>query len=186
MLNSLDQSIKNRFGSKKGLLRAGHFQARLLLGAFRRYRHIDLSKIERLVFICSGNICRSPLAEIVAKDAGIDSVSYGLHTRGGDKADPRAIAFAESIGLSLEEHVTQNIKDYQAKPGDLLVGMEPKHNREMEQLFGLETPMTLAGLWLESPRPYIHDPHNTNPKFFESCERQVTDATRGLAKRLNR
>lgn len=155
------------------------------LGAYGDYRNIDFVQVRRLIFICSGNICRSPLAEVVAADMGVKAESYGLHCRGGDKADSRAIAYAESLGVSLHEHITRNISCYTLLPGDLLVGMEPKHNDELIRRFTKNAPMTLAGLWLNPPKPYIHDPHNTHLEFFNKCELLVANATRTLAGKIS-
>lgn len=184
MLNSIDKAIKNRFGSKRGLLRASRCRASMLLGKYTRYQNIDFTLVDRLIFICSGNICRSSLAHAVAESMNVPAESYGLHCRGGDPADPRAIAYAESIGLNLKNHITQNIRDYSPQPGDLLVGMEPRHNEALEKVVEQRELMTLAGLWLDSPTPYIHDPHNANEKFFQICESLVVESTSNLAKRL--
>lgn len=184
MLNSIDQAIKNRFGSKRGLLKASRYRASMLFGAYGPYRQLDFGQINRLILICSGNICRSALAQVVAESVNVPADSYGLHCRGGDPADPRAIAYAESIGLDLSSHITKNIKDYQAKPGDLLVGMEPRHVEALRSILTPGTAVTLAGLWLPNPSPYIHDPHNSNDKFFRDCENLVAESTRNLAKRI--
>ena len=78
--------IKNRFGSKRGLLNAVTYSIRSLLGFYKKHQAVSLSKSTRFIFICSGNICRSPLAEYVAKQQGAQAISFGLHTRGGDPA----------------------------------------------------------------------------------------------------
>lgn len=154
------------------------------LGEFERYKNIDFRSINRLVFVCAGNICRSPLAEAVASNAGIKSVSYGLHCRGGDKADPRAIAFALKNNLDLDRHVTQNIQQYAPQEGDLLVGMEPEHARALSECLGTDTRITLIGLWLPSGRAYIHDPYNANEIFFDRCESEVVNATKALISKM--
>ncbi len=175
--------IKNRFGSKRGLLNAFSCALKTSLGYYRKYELAATAKPSRFVFICSGNICRSPLAEYVAKQLGVDAISFGLHTRGGDKADERAIAFAKTLDIDLNSHVTQNIRHYTPQAGDLLVGMEPNHAKELEQLFGDRVPITLVGLWLSRRQAYIHDPYNTNAHFFSACEAVVKKAVEQLIQR---
>lgn len=176
--------IKNCFGSRRGFARTLEHYIRYAAGEYKSYKKIDFKKVNRLILVCSGNICRSALAEVVAKEMGIKADSFGLDCRGGDPADPRAVTYAKSIGLSLSEHITKNIKDYEERPGDLLVGMEPKHVHSLELITGLHSQITLAGLWLTIPKPYLHDPFNTNITFFNQCEALVTKATRSLAKRV--
>jgi protein-tyrosine phosphatase len=182
----ITQYIKNRFGSKRGFLNAFLCALKLRLGGYRLYQSVPLDKISRLIFICSGNICRSPLAEYVAKNCGAPAISFGLHCRGGDPADSRAITFAKTLNIDLTPHLTQNISTYIPQAGDLLVGMEPRHAQELEHLFGARVPITLAGLWLEKKQAYIHDPYNANSEFFDWCEHQVALAIESLTKSITR
>jgi protein-tyrosine phosphatase len=179
----ITQYIKDRFGSKRGLLNALKCATKLHFGRYRKYQGVSLVGTKRFIFICSGNICRSPLAEYQAKLKGANAISFGLHCRGGDSADPRAIGFAQKMGINLEIHKTQNIKDYKPQVGDLLVGMEPKHTQELEALLGNTVPITLAGLWLTKAQAYIHDPYNTNEEYFDFCEAQVVSAVAALVEK---
>lgn len=176
--------IKNHFGSKRGLLNAVICAFKMHSGGFHRYKTIHCKNVKRFIFICSGNICRSPVAEYIAKKNGANAISYGLHCRGGDRADDRAIEYARSLDIDVSAHRTQNIKDYIPQEGDLLVGMEPQHASELEALFGKTVSITLAGLWLPKPQAYIHDPYSTTPEFFNYCEHQVALAVESLVKRI--
>ncbi|HSC68114.1 MAG TPA: hypothetical protein VLC79_10510 [Cellvibrio sp.] len=176
---SLTQAIKNRYGSKKGLLRYVAYETLKFLGFYRRFTEIDFAQVKRLVFICHGNICRSPLGEAVARQQGFPALSFGLDTRGNDSADPRAIAWAKANGYSLDDHVTKRIDQYDPQEGDLLVAMEPKHIRQLSPHFiNLSVQVTLAGLWLEPKILYLHDPYNSNQIYFDLCERRVEIAAR--------
>lgn len=154
------------------------------LGDFECYKQIDFSQVQRLVFVCAGNICRSPLAEAIALKSGITSISYGLACRGGDPADPRAINYAMQHDLDLGQHITKNIEDYSYQTGDLLVGMEPLHVKALEDRFNSGALITLIGLWLPKSKAYIHDPYNANPIFFNRCEDEITSATLALVEKL--
>ena len=179
------QYIKNRFGSRRGLINTFLYTLKCKLGGYRAYQNIQLEQIKRLVFICSGNICRSPLAEYAAKKNGANTVSFGLHCRGGDAADSRAINYGSKVNIDLSSHITQNIQLYKPQAGDLLIAMEPKQAQELEVLFGNSVPITLVGLWLSKKQPYIHDPYSASPIFFEFCEAQVVSAVESLVKKLS-
>lgn len=180
------QYIKNHFGSKRGWMRACLIYAARHLGCYRQFNKIDFARVERLVFICNGNICRSPLGEAVARAHGVEAISYGLDTRGGDNADPRAIAFGHNNKFLLGQHKTRKIKEYCPSANDLLVGMEPKHSAQLVALYGDKVQITLAGLWLTRPRAYLHDPYNTNSVFFNHCEDLVVQAASSLAQRVKK
>ncbi len=181
----LKQYIENQFGSKKGLLQLFLTEVARHMGFYKQYNQIDFKKVNRLIFICHGNICRSPLGEVVAKNQGATAESYGLDTRGGASADPRAIAFGLQNKLILSNHITRHIKEYTPQPGDLLIGMEPKHATALKALYGNnEAQITLAGLWLPKPAAYLHDPFGANISFFNHCESLVQQAAKILATKV--
>lgn len=184
---SLSVKIKNNYGSKLGLLRYAVYELLRILGFYRSFKKVDFTQVQRLVFVCHGNICRSPLGEAVARKQGVATISFGLSTRGNAPADPRAITWAEANGYELLRHRTLRVDQYQPQIGDLLIGMEPKHVYALSKNF-CHSPVqiTLAGLWLNSPIAYLHDPYNTDQKYFSRCETFVVSATNELIKRLNR
>lgn len=172
-------------GSKKSILKYLYYECLRLVGAYRRLEMINFSEVGRLVFVCHGNICRSPLGEAVANDLGVPSISFGLSTRGQDPADSRAIEWVKSRDLSLCSHKTTRVDQYLPQKGDLLIGMEPVH---VEKLSGLlshaPVQFTLLGLWLRSPVAYIADPYSSCESHFDYCEALVYDAAYELLAKL--
>lgn len=180
-------TVHNRFGGKSGLVRYGSYQAQHWLGQFRELKRIDWDRITRLVFVCKGNICRSAFAEGVARRAGLNTVSYGVDTRGGDPAEPRAVAMAREHGIDLERHITQRTDDYTARPGDLIVAMEPDHLRLLNAASAPNNgaQQTLLGLWQAMPSPYIHDPYAASDEYFRRCFAGIIEAVEGVRTRLS-
>jgi protein-tyrosine phosphatase len=93
----------------------------------------------RVLFVCTGNICRSPLAEAVFKDLvqkrglerryEIDSAgTHGYHE--GDPADPRTIRVGTKHGL-LVDSIARELRDDDFIRFDVLVAMDRGHVREM-------------------------------------------------------
>lgn len=185
MLSAIQNSIKDRFGSKKGLLKAVIYRSIYLLGGYRKYRKVDFGRVKRLVFVCSGNICRSPFGEAVARSHGIDAVSFGLHCRDDFDADPRAIAYALQLKFSLDRHKTRNIRHYVPDGSDLIVVMEPAHLVELPEDAKEDAQVTFAALWGSRPGPYLHDPFNASAKFFTCCEDIVRQSTDTIASHVS-
>jgi protein-tyrosine phosphatase len=184
MLKLIVNHINDTYGSKRGLLNSVWFTILTLLGGYRHYQEIDWSKVSRLVFICHGNICRSPLGDVYARKAGVSAESYGLHCRDGANAEPRAAAYAQSISISLEDHRSRNIKAYADSESDLLIVMEPAHLVELKKYAPLKAQTTLAGLWMAKSCAYIHDPYNTSDKFFSACEDKVLESSDALVRNM--
>jgi protein-tyrosine phosphatase len=93
----------------------------------------------RLLFVCSGNICRSPLAEAIfrrlAAEAGledrfeVDSAgTHGWHE--GDPADPRARRVGKRRGVEVTS-IARPVVESDFERFDLILAMDRGHLREL-------------------------------------------------------
>ncbi|MFY3773158.1 hypothetical protein ACOSZC_03405 [Marinobacter salsuginis] len=179
----MDRLVYKHFGSRNGFVRYLGYWFLAQIGRYRQYSGETPAQDRRIVFICNGNICRSPLAEVYAKKLGRKAASCGFACKDGFQADPRAREFARSQGLSLEDHQTVNINNFEFLDSDFIVVMEPSHLRLLHQKADNATLMNdpvLAGNFCKTPNPYIHDPYNCCDEFFERCELRVMEAVRGI------
>jgi protein-tyrosine phosphatase len=167
--------VYERFGSKWGLLNYSKYYLRQAFGVYARYRNVEWSRVDKLIFICKGNICRSPWGEGYARHFGICTESYGTDCANDHAADPRAIAYAKSVGIDLSSHRTRHIRALIPQASDLLVVMEPDHLVAVAQ-FADVAQITLAGLWLPRPTPYIHDPYSSKIEYFHRCEALIAQS----------
>ncbi|MCW4463965.1 low molecular weight phosphotyrosine protein phosphatase [Glutamicibacter sp. MNS18] len=89
----------------------------------------------RIMTVCTGNICRSPMAEFMLKnaleDAGITDVQVISRAVGdgesGNPIDQRAEALLRAHGLSGEEHVATQITAGEMATMDLVLAMDTDH-----------------------------------------------------------
>jgi len=83
-----------------------------------------------LLFVCKGNICRSPFAasylgaKLKERDCPIEVFSAGLETKSGEKANPVASSVALQDQISLEAHVPTPVTRDLIGRADLIVVME--------------------------------------------------------------
>ncbi len=185
MPQTINSYIKNEYGSKTGFMHLSVSRTKELFGLWNQYKSINWNKVNTLVFICMGNICRSPLGEGIAKFHGIKTRSYGLTAPNGDPADPRAIEIAKNFDVDLTTHQTTSIKDAYFEETDLIIAMEPQHFSTSLFPKNVTAQKTLIGLWHEDYRPYLHDPYNTNEYYFNKCEMIVIEATKNIISKLN-
>lgn len=94
-----------------------------------------------VIFVCWGNICRSPLAEVVtrhwAEREGVDAVfsSAGVSSEeAGNPMDPRAVAALRRAGYAPGSHTAHRITAAEIRDAALVVAMEDLHVDRMLRL----------------------------------------------------
>ena len=93
--------------------------------------------MKHILTLCTGNICRSPLAEALLARELPDHIiwSAGLGALVGNRADPLSVAVAAAHGLNIEAHRAQQVTRWMCQQADLILVMEPLHKNQLEQQF---------------------------------------------------
>lgn len=181
------QWINSRYGTYRGLIRLLLAELELRIGITKRFHTVDLSRVERLVMVCLGNVCRSPYAELIAKYEDISNASFGLSTTPGLPAYKHAIATAKLFDKDLSLHRAVDISEFEVKDSDLLLVMEVRQARELEyKIRGSNAQIALLGFWAEPRRVHIHDPMNLSMEYFQTCYTTIESAVRNLCSELKR
>jgi protein-tyrosine phosphatase len=160
-----------------------HLQASTadLFGAYGGQQQVDWSRVRRLVFVCKGNICRSPYAELRARSWQWESVSMGLEALAGSAADTAAIEAAARRGINLHDHRSTRFSVELIRPTDLVLGFEPWHVQAVQrQLSGTAHQCALVGLWSSPRRPDLGDPHGRGARYFDICYELIDSSVRHL------
>jgi len=164
-----------------------HLRARALyaMGAYRSVRSITWSAVERLVFVCHGNICRSPYAGARARVLGACAVSFGIEATNGAGANEAAARAALQRGIDLGAHRSARLERALLAPGDLIVVFEPRHLLSVTAHRRTDVAgLTLLGLWTDPLRPRIQDPYGRSERYFQQCFAAIDLNTHELVKRL--
>ena len=177
--------ISEHYGRKRALLDHSFSLLTCWLGSYRAFQVVDWRKVSRLVFVCSGNICRSPFAEAVGRKLGMNATSFGLTADEGKPADPTASRIALQSGLSLSSHRTRTRDSVLMSDADLVLAMEPRGAWELIQMpQRRNAQVSLLGLWHERPRPSIGDPYGLSEAYFRNCFLFLETATENAARRV--
>ncbi len=149
-----------------------------------------------VLFVCMGNICRSPTAEGVFRkyvaDAGlgddIQTDSAGTHAyHSGEPADRRAQAAASRRGFSLEGIRARRVTDADYENFDYILAMD-EDNLVVLRERAPESRLNKVRLFLEfaesRPETDVPDPYYGGAAGFERVLDLVEEASRGLLETL--
>jgi protein-tyrosine phosphatase len=150
--------------------------------------------VHRIMFVCMGNICRSPLVEAVARkrfaeaELKIELASCGTGGwHAGEQADPRMRAAAAGAGYELAGHRARQLAVTDFEYYDLLLAMDSDNLREMRRMVGPEVAKR-ASLFLEwaslAPPHEFPDPYYGELTGFVQSIVLAEQGVRGLVERL--
>ena len=123
-------------------------------------------------FVCTGNTCRSPMAEIQARRraeeggfTGLGVSSAGTAAEGGSAASEQALSVAVRRGLDLSSHRARALTSEQIASSDLVITMTRRHSDLVSRL-APTAPVILATELLAVTHP-LHGRDVPDP--FGSC-----------------
>lgn len=96
----------------------------------------------RILFVCTGNICRSPMAEAMARSwhsaPGHTFASAGIAANAGRPMTTPAIEALAGVGLDGTGHRSQGLDEEIVAAADHIYAMEPLHEEWIRRRFRLE------------------------------------------------
>ncbi|UUU41022.1 low molecular weight protein-tyrosine-phosphatase [Streptomyces sp. NBC_00162] len=147
----------------------------------------------RVCFVCTGNICRSPMAEAVFRahvaEAGLDALvevdsagTGGWHE--GDGADPRTVSVLEAAGYE-QDHRARQFRASWFDHLDLVIALDAGHLRDLRALAPTAHDAAKVRLLRSyDPAPAaetdVPDPYYGSLDGFEECLELVEAASPGL------
>jgi protein-tyrosine phosphatase len=144
-------------------------------------------EVKSILFVCLGNICRSPLAEGIAKqyikeknlNLVIESAGTG-HWHIGEPPCENSIKVGLLNGVDISKQKAQQVKKSHFKAFDLIVGLDDSNIANLKNL-GCKNPLKLGDFGFDGecvPDPYFFDGFEGFDKVFEMidvCVRNLID-----------
>jgi protein-tyrosine-phosphatase/predicted ATP-grasp superfamily ATP-dependent carboligase len=139
----------------------------------------------KIVFLCYGNICRSPLAAKLAEQrvSGMGIESAGFHASVGRCSPEKMLRVGSSFGLDLSAHRSARVTSEMLKDADLVIAMDVKNLNSLQRDFPeAQARTTLLGLFGSQPTLEIADPYLVEEAITQKISEQVRYGVDGLTR----
>lgn len=160
-----------------------------------------MSKIERILFVCTGNSCRSVMAKGLLKkiisereDLASDDIrviSAGTGTFSGRGTTGETIKIMSREGIDVSRHITQSLTDRMIREADLILVMESSHKDViLSRLPGAEDKVHLITEFCRPPgekelvNPDVADPIGKPIEVYEESFTIIKEAIERMVNKL--
>lgn len=131
---------------------------------------------DKILVVCVGNICRSPIGEALLKqqypDKSIDSA--GLSALVGNPVDPKSQEVMALYNIDMSDHVAKQIDESLVSKADVILTMSDTQTKWIEERWPQCRGKTFKiGHWLDKD---IADPYRHDIQHFEMARKDIVDS----------
>ncbi len=149
--------------------------------------------MRRVLFVCTGNLCRSPLAcalfERLVAEAGlsVEARSAGLYASPGGRPPAEALAIAKEAGLDLSGHAASSVSREAFEAADLVLVAERVHASDLQDLYPRDAgKIRLLSEFADGAHRgrEITDPFGRPLPYYRASLEEIRECVQGLVDRL--
>ncbi|MEE1653838.1 low molecular weight protein-tyrosine-phosphatase [Brachymonas sp. G13] len=141
----------------------------------------------KILVVCVGNICRSPLAEAKLRQlapASVEVASAGIQAMVDHPADPQSQVEAVQDGLDLSSHRARQLTDAMCQSYDLILVMEQRHVDSVCQISpSARGKVMLLGRW--NNQQEVADPYRKDASHFASAYQLISAFSEQWKSKMN-
>lgn len=132
-----------------------------------------------VLYVCTGNICRSPMAEGIlnklALDCGLDiqAFSAGTSAWGGPATNHAVRAVEELYDVDISNHESQALTPNLAEGADIIICMESHHLRQAHRTAPGKNVTTMKLFAYNDKHGRIDDPYGGDYNIYRNCAQEI-------------
>lgn len=149
----------------------------------------------KIMFVCTGNICRSPMAHHYmqkrVKDLNIEDnfliSSCGVYACTGEKATQNAIFVMKEYDVDMENHRATNIADTNIEDYDYIITLTTRHKEQIRYFYPkLGNNIYTLREFVDNNEMYkdIDDPWGLNVTVYKNCALEIVEKVDKLIEKL--
>jgi protein-tyrosine-phosphatase/predicted ATP-grasp superfamily ATP-dependent carboligase len=186
-LHELTKLIRGKFSAARRKLSSALIGSR----ALRRWAQSRLDRrlrsARRILFVCKGNVCRSPFAEAVARErlAGLEVASAGYFPVPGRRSPEHACSAAAAAGFDLSAHRSQVVTEELVRNADVIFVFDQENYEQVTRTYPRIRQRTfLLGTLCPGDSLFIDDPWGLEAETFAACYRHIAKAIACFAEKI--
>lgn len=153
--------------------------------------------MKKILMVCLGNICRSPMAEGIVRaefakngiDIQVDSAGTAAY-HVGEPADSRGLAELHKHGIDISDERAMKLSPYHLEEYDMIYAMDQSNYSDILMLTKDEKERAKVDLFMNLAYPgeniSVPDPYYGGGKGFEKVYNMLDEASQKLAKNIKK
>ena len=141
----------------------------------------------RILFVCTGNTCRSPMAEVYFKSlceksgrTDITVESAGTFGGEGEPASSQSVSVMKNYGIDLSMHRSSTLTKKKIDTADLIIAMTSSHRHHVGSISSSALKKTRTLLEFAQKQGNISDPFGGTEKIYSDCFSEMKEALDNL------